>query len=300
MTTKHLAATSLVLLAALAGAASASAGEVMLSISDGRVMLFAQDATLGQILAEWERVGRTRIINRELLPAGRVTLSLANEPESEALAVVLRALGGYLAVRRTTWVPGASIFDRIIILSGAAPVQALSTTTPQATNAAPSIGGRGQVQRRVMADGRVVSFVENPDRPGELTMVDDDGADQATPAGDAVRPTQGQPSADPFNLEPPPGAGQQGGRNPTGSPGSSPAPGVATPGQAGPPRGQFSSDPFNLEPPAPPGQPWPKTTPTPPGTAAAPGAVAPGQKTPAPNAPGPPKGRGGKSKPLGC
>ena len=124
MTAKRPIAASFVLLTVLTLSVPASAGEVVLSINDGRVMLFAQNVTLGQILDEWERVGRTRIFNREMLPAAQVTLSLVNEPESQALAVLLRALGGYLAVRRTTPVPGSSIFDRIIILSGAAPVRA--------------------------------------------------------------------------------------------------------------------------------------------------------------------------------
>ena len=284
MASKLMTASSLVLLAALAGAAPVSADDVKLSINDGRVILFAQEATLGQILAEWERVGGTKVFNREMLPAGRVTLSLANEPESQALAVLLRSLGGYLAVRRTTYVPGASIFDRIIILSGAVPVRAVGTPTPQ-TAASAQPFGRGQTQRRVLADGRVVSFVENPDRPGEISMVEDDPGDQPQPGG-ASRYMPDQLTPDPLNFDPLVGPG---GRGIQLGPGSMPTGGY--PGQSGLPRGgQTSADPFSLQPPASRPKSGPTTAPIAPGTAVSPGVLVPGQKPP-----GPPKGPGDES-----
>ncbi len=49
----------------LAGPGVTQAGEVRLAIKDGRVELVARDATLREILLEWERVGGTRIVNRE-------------------------------------------------------------------------------------------------------------------------------------------------------------------------------------------------------------------------------------------
>ena len=282
MASKLLTASSLVLLAALAGAAPVSAGDVKLSISDGRVILFAQEATLAQILAEWERVGRTRVFNREMLPAGRVTLSLANEPESQALAVLLRSLGGYLAVRRTTYEPGASIFDRIIILSGAAPIRAVGTPAPQTVASGQPFGGRGQIQRRVLADGRVVSFVENPDGSGEISMVENDPGDQPQPGG-ANRFMPDQMTPDTVNVDPLVGPG---GRGIQLGPGSMPTGGY--PGQSGLQRGgQTSADPFSLQPPASGPKSGPATAPISPGTAASPGVLVPGQKPP-----GPPKGPG--------
>jgi hypothetical protein len=41
-----------------------------LSIHDGRVSIVAKDATVRQILTEWARVGRTKIVNVERIPGG--------------------------------------------------------------------------------------------------------------------------------------------------------------------------------------------------------------------------------------
>jgi hypothetical protein len=48
---------------ALLGSAPQVGAEVQLSIQDGRVKLVARDATVREILAEWARVGQTKIIN---------------------------------------------------------------------------------------------------------------------------------------------------------------------------------------------------------------------------------------------
>jgi hypothetical protein len=54
----------------LCTALHASAAGLELSIRDGRVTLDAQDVTLRQILTEWARIGKTRIINIEHGRAG--------------------------------------------------------------------------------------------------------------------------------------------------------------------------------------------------------------------------------------
>ena len=278
---KRLTVTGLLLAAVLAGAGPASAGDVTLSIRDGRVILFAQDATLGQILAEWARVGNTRIINPEKLPTKRVTFAIADETESQALAVLLRCLGGYLAVRRAANVPGTSVFDRIIILNGEAPVVAFSSPTPQQAGSSQQSGARGPVQRRVRSDGTVVSFVENPDRPGEITMLDDDPGDQPLSPGVIRQP--GQTAQEAVNPDPLVGPGGRGIRIPPGS-----VPNGAGPGQPGLPRGgQTSADPFNLQSPVSAPPPGATAAPATPGAAVKPGIVVPGQKPP-----GPPKGPG--------
>ena len=48
----------------------------------GRSSLVAKDATVRQILAEWARVGQTRIVNGERIAGGPVTLELTNVPEA--------------------------------------------------------------------------------------------------------------------------------------------------------------------------------------------------------------------------
>lgn len=100
----------------LASASAASAGDLKLTINGGRATLIAQDVTLGQILAEWARVGRTTIVNAEKLIGPPMTLQLVDRPEREVLDVLLRQASGYIAAARPTLVAGASQFDRVMIL----------------------------------------------------------------------------------------------------------------------------------------------------------------------------------------
>jgi len=95
----------------------ASAGNLKLEIRDGRVTLEARDVPVSQILAEWARVGKTRILNGERVPGGLVTLTLVDVPEAKALDIVLRSVSGYLAAPRAERVADASIYDRIVVLA---------------------------------------------------------------------------------------------------------------------------------------------------------------------------------------
>jgi hypothetical protein len=94
---------------------------VQLAIQDGRVWLSADHATVGQILAEWARVGRTQIVNGERVPGGPLTIELRGVAEQEALDVLLRSAGGFVAVARTAGLADdastASRFGRILILT---------------------------------------------------------------------------------------------------------------------------------------------------------------------------------------
>jgi len=113
----------------LAAAGPASA-DVQLQMHDGHVTLVAKDATLRQILTEWARVGRTKIVNLERVPGGPLTLELTNVAEQEALDVLLRSLSGYMAAPRDAATPDASLFDRIILIpTSVAPRQATAPTT---------------------------------------------------------------------------------------------------------------------------------------------------------------------------
>lgn len=111
----------------------AAAGTVTLTIRDGRVTLVARDATVRQVLTEWAKVGQTRIVNLEKVPGGPVSIDLTDVPESQALRVVLRSIGGFMAAPRA--VPDATLsrFDRIVIMPVMATAAATtsSVTTPQ-------------------------------------------------------------------------------------------------------------------------------------------------------------------------
>src|SRR3954471_23582097 len=102
----------------IAGCASvASAGDLKLTIDNGRVTLIAQDVPLRQILDEWARIGKTTIVNADKLTGPPMTLQLVDRPEREALDLILRSASGYIAAQRNVSVPGASVFDKVMILA---------------------------------------------------------------------------------------------------------------------------------------------------------------------------------------
>src|SRR5580765_1259109 len=117
-------------LLALAAFAPVASADVQLSIHDGRVSIVAKDATVRQILTEWARVGQTKIVNVERIPGGPLTLELRDVPERQALRVLLRSVGGYVAAPRVTLDADASMFDRILVMPIVAPA-------PGPANAAP-------------------------------------------------------------------------------------------------------------------------------------------------------------------
>src|SRR5205809_4087804 len=95
---------------------STARAEVQLTIQNGRVSLVAKDATLRQILAEWARVGQTKIVNGDRVPGGPVTLQLTNVSEEQALDTLLRSLTGYVAAPRPMIAANLSRFDRIVVM----------------------------------------------------------------------------------------------------------------------------------------------------------------------------------------
>jgi hypothetical protein len=116
---------TLIFTAALAASLSAAPAfaDVQLSINSGRVTISARNATVAQILAEWARVGHTKIVNAERIPGGPITLELVNVPEREALQVLLRSASGYVAAPRAETIANASQFDRIMVMPTSSPAR---------------------------------------------------------------------------------------------------------------------------------------------------------------------------------
>lgn len=153
----------------LLACASASA-QTRVTIADGRVTVTAKDATVGQILAEWARVGGVTVINLDRVPGGAMTLELTNVTENDALDVLLRSVGGYIATEREMPDGTRSRFDRVIVMP---------QTSARATSSAPS--------PTVAAPPRVVpAFVD---------------ADNRTPSGGF---SSVEPQAAPAAAAPPP------------------------------------------------------------------------------------------------
>ena len=110
-------ATLVLLAGVIPGAAdSAAAGDLTLAIRNGRVNLTADQVSARQILAEWARVGQTRIVNGDRVTGPPLTLQLNDVPEREALDIILRSASGYMAVARPGGNSALSMFDRILVM----------------------------------------------------------------------------------------------------------------------------------------------------------------------------------------
>jgi hypothetical protein len=145
----------------LAAVVTSAEAPIQLSIHDGRVWLTATNATVRQILSEWARVGRTIVVNGERIPGGPVALQLDGVPEQEALDVLLRSTGGFMAASRAVPVADASRFDRVIILPTSAAPKADTTRAAAPVFAAPrpaylpspAVASTPGVQHVIGADG---------------------------------------------------------------------------------------------------------------------------------------------------
>ena len=91
------------------------ADELAFVVAAGRVTLTAAGVPLGDVLAEWSRVGNTRFEGVGALGSAPVTLRLEGVPEREALRLLLRPAAGFLAAPRDPRDPGASLYDRVRI-----------------------------------------------------------------------------------------------------------------------------------------------------------------------------------------
>jgi hypothetical protein len=214
---------------ACAWPAPARAGDVSLIIRDGRVTLVARDATVRQILTEWARVGKTRIVNLERVPGGPLTVELKDVPEARALQTILRAVAGYMAAPRLVPNPQASVFDRIVVMP------TLASAGPAAPSAAPAAAApRPDMNRRPMPfrpDNPIFRRGE-PDigAPDEDEQPDDAAAGDDEPMPFPARPPAGmrQPGMMPPQGDAPDEAGAV---RATPQPGQLTQPGVA-PGTA--------------------------------------------------------------------
>jgi hypothetical protein len=179
---------------------TAEAGELSLTIANGRVTLIAHDVTVRQILDEWARVGQTKIVNGDKLLGAPLTIELRDVTEAVALDTVLRSAAGYVVAPRVAGNIGASFYDRIMILP--------TSRAPVVTAAAPS----PQFNR--------------PQQPQTMPVVEND--DEPAQAPPQVAQPQGQPFPGPA---PQPGVQQPGMQQPVTT---LPRPGMLPPAPTGP------------------------------------------------------------------
>jgi len=169
-------------------AVPASAQQLSLDIRVGLVTLQATNVAVRQVLAEWARVGGTKVVGGERLSGPPLTLVLDGVPEAKALDIVLRGAAGYMAATRAVPGSGRSSYDRIMVLA---------TSTPPAGGATPAAGGRTTSR----AFG-VPPAVEPPDT-SDIGVADEPVMQQETPQVNPFANAFGQPgTATPFGQPP--------------------------------------------------------------------------------------------------
>jgi hypothetical protein len=176
-------AASLVLLAG-----PAWAGQVTLTMADGRVTLVADNVTVRQILAEWSRVGQTKIVNGERVPGGSVTLTFEDMPERQVLDTLLRTASGYLAAPRAVPVSNASVYDRILILPSASAVPAAQPAGRSPAAAASFPGRRSMPSPAFVPDPDDSSGEDDEEEDDEESDDEEDGEEDAEASGNPPLP----------------------------------------------------------------------------------------------------------------
>ena len=97
--------------------APASAGDLKLTMQNGRVTIIADNVPLRQILQEWARIGQTKIVNADKMTGPAITLQLVDAPERDALDILLRSASGYIAAPRPVPLANAAFYDRVTIMA---------------------------------------------------------------------------------------------------------------------------------------------------------------------------------------
>jgi hypothetical protein len=81
-------------------------------------------------MAEWARVGQTKVVNVDRIPGGPMTLELHGVSEDRALEILMRTLSGYLAAPRAVRSPTLSKFDRIVVMPTVAAARQPASAAP--------------------------------------------------------------------------------------------------------------------------------------------------------------------------
>jgi hypothetical protein len=199
-----------------------AADDISLTIHDGRVTVTARDAAISDVLQAWSRAGGTTIVNGEQLRGTRVTVQLVDVPEEQALDVILRQTGGYIARKRATPVASGSGFDRVVIMarSSAVPPPAGPAAVAQPRIAEPEPPPPGEpaepqsVERLIGPDGLPVPDDQDgvpppPPMPRGFSFGDEPSDDPRTqPPGSPAAPVKGAAVPGMIVPAPQPGAPQ--------------------------------------------------------------------------------------------
>jgi len=148
----------LALVLSLAVGGSAQAQQLKIAFNGGHVSLDATSVPVRTILAEWSKLGGTKVVGAEKIAGAPLTVKLVDMPESQALEIILRNVAGYMAAPRVADA-GASMYDRILVM-------ATSSAPPAATaRPAPAVPGPAAGTQRFVPPPRAV--VPSPDEDNE-------------------------------------------------------------------------------------------------------------------------------------
>ena len=177
----------------VAAALPATAQQLTLDIADGRVTLDATNVPARQILAEWARIGGTKVVGAEKITGAPLTLKLVDTPERQALDIILRNVAGFIAAPRRTATSGASVYDRILVMATSTSVtQAASANTRPGAPGLSNANAMDGTQRRVMAPPRPPGLPPSPADDSDRDDRADDTADTGTPQPVFTFPVPGQ------------------------------------------------------------------------------------------------------------
>jgi len=156
---------TLTALVVLATALPAAAQQLTLQIRDGLVTMHAASVPVRQVLAEWARVGGTRVVGAERIAGPPLTLTFEGVPEAKALDIILRGAAGYVAATRAVPGSGTSTYDRILVLA--------TSSAPAASAAAAGARPGGRFTNTPVQEGPEVveAQPEVPDTP-DVPVVD--------------------------------------------------------------------------------------------------------------------------------
>ena len=209
LTMRTLTAVRTVLIVAVTLAASPAAAQAPeVSFRAGRVTIAAREAPLAAVLDSWEQQGGSRFVGAGRFADQSVSVQLVDVPERDALRVLLRSAGGYVAIPRSIGQSGDSAFERIFIMAGDRQVRAArgaASATPESGPVGAIADGRGTLDRLPAAvtqetDPDALDDFDELDEMNELDLVESlrrrfqsaaPAAREAEPAGFRSQPDGG-------------------------------------------------------------------------------------------------------------
>lgn len=122
---------ALLVAACCAAFAPPVSADVRVTFANGRVTVIASEATVREILAEWSRVGGSTFVDADKIPSSqRLTIRLEDQPELDAIDVLLRTVAGYMVVPSAAPAASASAVGRVFILPTSTPAPYVAPPPP--------------------------------------------------------------------------------------------------------------------------------------------------------------------------